>query len=169
MQQLLIRPEALGDSVGTLVLGRSSGPVTRNSDNATDTVAAALATILLPANFLRSDSLVRIHSIWSGTLSATTKSVACGFAGTGIGTVIFTSPTQTVSAYHEIWNNNSFTQQQFIDTASALAGASNTAMATNTINIDTTVDQNITLQCAFGANVLTHSITLHQWAIEVVL
>ena len=142
----------------TLVLQRYT-PVTRTSDNATDTSYVTLASITVPLGTMNMNRELVITQDWKYTNSPTVKTLAMDWNGINV-----SGPTATTTVRSNyrisIKNLNSLSSQSiFGNTTFGLAGGDPNGFA-NTAN-DVVIDH----RCRWSANVLGESITLLGYSI----
>ncbi len=141
------------------VLGQSTGPVSVTG-TLTETV---LATIPVPALAMGLTGALRVSASYSYTNSANNKQILSRFGG-----VAFRTSTRTTAAqdnYIDMVRNRGAANSQFV--ALSLTAASVVSGVQNTLAVDTTVTQNLTLSATL-TNV-GETITLEGYTVELIL
>lgn len=127
----------------------------------TGTLAATvLATVVVPANALGKNGMIRVKTIWSTTNSAYNKTSIIRFGGTDTSANV-TTTTSTYKDEQTIQNRNATNSQVFI-----FGGAAYTGSPIGTMAKDTTVNQNIDIVGQLA--VATETMTLEAYTVEVI-
>jgi hypothetical protein len=140
-------------------IAQSYAPVTRSSNNSTDTTYTTLATVTVPAGTMNANGKIVIEQDWKHTNSAGTKNLRVDWGGNWI-----TGPsvTTTVNSYFmlAIKNANSLASQIMLN---GIAFASSNLDTTSAV--DTTQDVAIDFKCNWGANVASEQIILRGYSV----
>lgn len=128
-------------------------PVTRASDNATDTSYAVLATVTLPGGAIDANGKLWIEASWDLTSSVSTKTVAIDFGGITIATAPLTT-TPSYTLFRAVQYLNSLNSQHCLN-VNGYGGGTATSMTK-----DTSLDVEIVFKCRWSANVASENITL---------
>jgi hypothetical protein len=143
----------------TLVLSRG-GTAVSHTGNTTETT---LVTIPVPANAMGTSGQLVIHTLWSVTNNANSKTLRVKLGGTTLGSNSVGAQA-TVSMLTRIANRSSASQQ--VGMPGNFAGVGNSTGAVTTGTVDTTAAQDITItaQLANAAD----TITLESYLVEII-
>ena len=141
------------------LIAQSYAPVTRSSNNSTDTTYTTLATVTVPGGTMNANGKIVIEQDWKYTNSASTKTLRVDWGGNWI-----TGPTATTTA--NAWfvlavkNANSRSSQIMLN-----GTAYSTSNLDTTTAVDTSADVAIDFKCNWGANVASEQIILRGYSV----
>lgn len=142
-----------------VLISQSYAPVTRSSDNATDTSYVTLATVTVPGSLMNYNGKLMIEQDWKNTNSASVKTLRVDWGGNWI-----TGPSVTtnVNSYFllAIKNANSLVSQIMLNGI----GFSSSNLDT-TAAVDTSQAVAIDFKCNWGANVAGEQIILRGYSV----
>lgn len=136
-----------------VILKQTHVAVTRNSDNATDTVEQALGTYTLPGGTMDENGRIEIEAYWSLTSSVNSKTLIIDFGGTAIGVAPLTT-TSNYTLFRSVLNLGALNSQYSLNVNGY--GGNNASTMTKDTSLDVVID----IECKWGANVLSENITL---------
>jgi hypothetical protein len=147
-------------SVLPVRIAQSFAPVTRSSDNATDTGWVILASIIVRGGTMGTNSKLVIVSDWTYTSSASVKTLAMDWGGSNVSGPAYTT-TAGAKLMMEIINTNSLTTQRILNASTFTA----TPSAHTATFKDTAADVAIDLKVRWSANIANENITLLGYSI----
>jgi hypothetical protein len=142
-----------------ILISQSYSPVTRSSNNSTDTTYVTLATVTVPGGTMNYNGKIVIEHDWKYTNSASTKGLRIDWGGVWIAGP---SVSASVNACFmlTIKNANSPNSQLLLDSTTYSTSARDA-----TASADTTQDVAIDIKCNWGANVASEQIILRGYSI----
>lgn len=145
-----------GGLPGTLprLISQSYAPVTRSSDNATDTSYVTLATVTVPGGTMNYNGKIVIEQDWRHTSSVSAKNLRIDWGGTWMTAAPVSANTNRSFLLLSIKNANSLASQTALNSSTFGSGTEVTAA------IDTTQSVAIDFRCNWGANVVGEQIIL---------
>lgn len=140
-------------------IAQSYAPVTRSSDNLTDTTYTTLATVTVPGGLMNANGKIVIEQDWKHTNSVTVKNLRVDWGGNWI-----TGPSVTtvVNSFFmlAVKNANSLGSQIMLNGI----GYGSSALDT-TSSVDTTANVAIDFKCNWAANVAGEQIILRGYSV----
>ena len=141
-------------AASALLIAQSYAPITRSSDNSTDTTFVTLASVTIPAGTMNPNSEIVIEQDWKYSNSAGVKVLAVDFGGWNISGPWVTT-TARANYRTAIKNLDSYTSQSYFNNQTY-----GTATADATTAVDTENVVLVDFKCKWNANVASESITL---------
>jgi hypothetical protein len=146
-----------------ILISQSYSPITRSSDNSTDTAFQTLYSVTLPGNTMNYNGKLVIEQDWKGTSSSNAKTLRVDWGGNWI-----TGPTMSTNVNAAfmlaIKNANSLSSQIMLNGTSY-----STSDLDTTTSVDTTQDVVIDFKCSWTSNVVgavgTEKIILRGYSI----
>jgi hypothetical protein len=149
-------------NISSQYVSQCAVPITRASNNSSDTTEMTLASVKVPGGLMGLNSRLEIVCRWKFTGSTNTKIMAIYFNNIVISSISLNTLANVSGKFLvEIENQGSLLSQEIFN-GSSYAVSNSAAVATT---VDTSLDQLIDIRCKWGSNVSGESIVLKRYSI----